>query len=529
MDSPNALRLAVDLLQDAFGDVVAKIAGMLLERGQLTIREILAFGKEESFDDEELPFQQVRNAMLVLTQHGLVNCHPFRQSQDGKCHVQVYALDIDEVLARVRFPQYLEYVRRKYGEQGQELLEVVLKFGRAAQQVLLDEAASASGISAEILEETLKNLVTERILRPVDAGDRTLNERVQAGPTASPFSVSRGKAQGSQASRGAKAPRPEERKRRLEVDDLIAGTPEPIKDEEPAKEEPAKEVKQAVYRFDRVNLDLCLRKAALCRLVEEQLGDNEAMAMFALLHFVVLNHSGEGVTTKYADLEEIYARYLGLAKSEGRDPSRVKEKLRGNLDRLATHKDQLLRKRVSAVKDADMSEWIVDWDRACECLRSMALSQLVRDRFGKIGLRIFNLLLEENPPQKLEEGQIFKIAMIPILDGRELLQAMARSCVLSWQQVARSSDGAVANSVWLYYVDMRRVVPSMLDLAYNSILNLRIRFRAESARVAPMESRALSLGSRGRQSLRMGRRKEDLLERSFLVLDAVPLLCRSVR
>ena len=43
---------------------------------------------QESFDDEELPFQQVRNAMLVLTQHGLVNCHPFRQSQDGKCHVQ---------------------------------------------------------------------------------------------------------------------------------------------------------------------------------------------------------------------------------------------------------------------------------------------------------------------------------------------------------------------------------------------------------------------------------------------------------
>ena len=80
-------------------------------------------------------------------------------------------------------------------------------------------------------------------------------------------------------------------------------------------------------------------------------------------------------------------------------------------------------------------------------------------------------------------------------------------------QVARSSDGAVANSVWLYYVvswpdtnlsrcvahnamfsdvptlsddeecfetlaaflpqDMRRVVPSVLDLAYNAILNLR--------------------------------------------------------
>ena len=32
-------------------------------------------------------------------------------------HLQVYAMDIDEVLARVRFPQYLEYVGHRYGEQ----------------------------------------------------------------------------------------------------------------------------------------------------------------------------------------------------------------------------------------------------------------------------------------------------------------------------------------------------------------------------------------------------------------------------
>ena len=56
-----------------------------------------------------------------------------------------------------------------------------------------------------------------------------------------------------------------------------------------------------------------------------------------------------------------------------------------------------------------MSEWIVDWDRACECLRSVALSQLIRDRFGKIGLRIFNFLLEESPPQ-VAGGKIAKPA-----------------------------------------------------------------------------------------------------------------------
>ena len=167
MDSPNAIRLSVDLLQDAFGDVVAKVGEMLLERGQLTIREIMASGKV--VEDDDPTFSQIRNALLVLTQHGLVNFHPFRQSQDGKAHVQVYAIDIEEVLARIRFPQYLEYVGCKYGPLGQELLEVVFKFGRVARHVLLKEAKEASRSSEEEAKEALRLLVTERILRPVQA------------------------------------------------------------------------------------------------------------------------------------------------------------------------------------------------------------------------------------------------------------------------------------------------------------------------------------------------------------------------
>ena len=125
---------------------------------------------QESFDDEELVFAQLRNAVLVLTQHGLVKFHPFRQSQDGKTHVQapqhvtvlsmhepcasrpsfsqhvarsygslnlvptqhwcqplqVYAVDIDEILARIRFPQYLEYVGCKYGEQARAYNDAIM-------------------------------------------------------------------------------------------------------------------------------------------------------------------------------------------------------------------------------------------------------------------------------------------------------------------------------------------------------------------------------------------------------------------
>ncbi|CAJ1368861.1 unnamed protein product, partial [Effrenium voratum] len=105
-------------------------------------------------------------------------------------------------------------------------------------------------------------------------------------------------------------------------------------------------------------------------------------------------------------------------------------------------------------------------------------------------------------------------------------QAMVKSSLLQWQQLARSSDGAVANSNWLYYVDPRRLGFAVQDLAMQAILNLRVRFRAENARIIPLESRAHSLSAKERQMLKEGRRIEDLLERGFLLLDAVLLAMR---
>ena len=46
---------------------MAKIAGMLLERGQLTIREILAFGKEETGQNK---FFQWQSACIGRRQTG---------------------------------------------------------------------------------------------------------------------------------------------------------------------------------------------------------------------------------------------------------------------------------------------------------------------------------------------------------------------------------------------------------------------------------------------------------------------------
>jgi len=60
-------------------------------------------------------------------------------------------------------------------------------------------------------------------------------------------------------------------------------------------------------------------------------------------------------------------------------------------------------------------------------------------------------------------------------------------------------------------------------LVFKTILNLRVRFRAENAKMWALESRAASLTAEERSKLLSGRRTEDILERSFLKLDGVVL------
>ena len=55
-------------------------------------------------------------------------------------------------------------------------------------------------------------------------------------------------------------------------------------------------------------------------------------------------------------------------------------------------------------------------------------------------------------------------------EGREILQKMVKHSVLQMQQVARSSDGAVANSVWLYYVEPQIEVRYYIILHYITLL-----------------------------------------------------------
>eukprot|EP00428_Durinskia_dybowskii_P006151 CAMPEP_0170293712 /NCGR_PEP_ID=MMETSP0116_2-20130129/46963_1 /TAXON_ID=400756 /ORGANISM="Durinskia baltica, Strain CSIRO CS-38" /LENGTH=321 /DNA_ID=CAMNT_0010545229 /DNA_START=50 /DNA_END=1013 /DNA_ORIENTATION=+ len=297
---------------------------------------------------------------------------------------------------------------------------------------------------------------------------------------------------------------------------------------------------------------MCLVKNHICRFIEERAPGVTGQIIAALLTEVSPPSEpaiSKEVSAEWMSFPAIVERMreLGLLQ-EGRDPVRERDKIRHALDLLTVaSKESFVRKRIvnigdvqggaaaatgsgrgrrgnsaaartvptGAVTSAQVEQFRIEWRVVRKVLADTWTSQLIRDQFG---LRIFKLLSEGSPPQRMEEAHILSACMIPPQEGREVLNEMVRRGIVSWQEVPRTGSTLLVASFWLYYVDHRRIESTLLWSVMQSILNLRVRFRVECAKNLPLESRQESLSKKERRVLNEGRRAEDILERAFLVL-----------
>jgi len=265
--------------------------------------------------------------------------------------------------------------------------------------------------------------------------------------------------------------------------------------------------------------------------------------MTVLLTAVTIEHGRPNTRfMKFREIEDMMGK-LGFHQP-GRDPAREVQQLSKALEYLTSLKIITKRTLSQAQRHAANSsgadgngevhdplfEWSVEFSSVKNLLKQSVTSQLIRDQFGLPGLRIFNLLNEGRIPQKLEEKDITSRCMVKPEQSREILNAMVLRHIVHWQEVAkRESTNSLqpfGGSFWFYYVDRKHLDMCMLHDVYQALLNLRVRFRTVVANTAPLESRAASLTSEERANLASGRRNEDILERSFLVLDAALLVYR---
>lgn len=525
-----AVSLAADILEDHFGPVAGRVGTLLMERGALPLQEIMRVlnappGGPNSFRTAEpIKFPVVRNALLAMVQHCVVVATPLHKAAAGDPAGSAsaphrYMVETEQVHARLRFPQYLEQVRasRDHGEQGYRLLLCVLKHGRATVGVAIADAAQALNRRGQLTPEELSQLHKDlevRIRKLYDAG--FLRPVV-------PLTTRSG------------------------------------------------DSRDTVYCLNRQGLNLLLLKNNLLRMVEER-ADSEAgklpaaQVLGAMLESVKLadasSDDGRCVSGEMS-FTEIEAMMHQLEYSQaGRNPEREREQLRKTLDDLTkcsqwglrgladSDTTGLIRKKMmtggtGVQKKARLDKpveqrfaWYVNWasdstegtaGSAKKLMRDAVVGQFISNEFGPKGLRVFNLLSDRE--QKLDEKDIHGICMMPETECREILNAMLARGIVSWQEVPKGAlqfkEPKYNESVYLYYIDRVRMQPAMLRNLYQGLLSLRIRFRTEIARNTKLESASESaLKVEERQALVRGRMTEDVLERSFLVLDTALLIFR---
>ncbi|DAZ97942.1 TPA: hypothetical protein N0F65_006367 [Lagenidium giganteum] len=155
--------LALSILRDDFGETAERIALQLLRSEGLRLPEIIqrvqaaAAAIKPSVHD-------IKSNLLKLLQHNVLDVKPVAMALGGRKRT---AINLREVLYRLRFPKFIEQAREGFGEEGEVIMEELLVQGRvrmdqsidamaytlAEHQRLTDESKADEEISEEELEE----------------------------------------------------------------------------------------------------------------------------------------------------------------------------------------------------------------------------------------------------------------------------------------------------------------------------------------------------------------------------------------
>ncbi|XP_059432515.1 uncharacterized protein LOC132165849 isoform X2 [Corylus avellana] len=160
------IKLAVHLMTNHFGNVVAKVCENLLQRGPLTLQLIVQL--------TELTPQQVTSSLLILIQHNCVQAFSLEQQgglEDGPKADTQYMVLFSNILHRMRFSKFLKIVSGEFDEECKELLHGLLQHGRLTLKQMVERAknmiereksSKREGICEDIVQENLLKLLAAR-------------------------------------------------------------------------------------------------------------------------------------------------------------------------------------------------------------------------------------------------------------------------------------------------------------------------------------------------------------------------------
>lgn len=169
--SSSRVALCEHLIAEHFGAAVCKVASVLLARGRLSYETLIRL-----IPSRVLSQRSVIESLLVLVQH---NClYHVVDDQDG---LEYFEINLDEVLLRRRYGQYIALSRDTWGKKGADVVARVLQDGKLQLAVLLkdmqhSQQSASSSATANDRRQTVKtiyDLLQAGVLRPVKPQDHS--------------------------------------------------------------------------------------------------------------------------------------------------------------------------------------------------------------------------------------------------------------------------------------------------------------------------------------------------------------------
>ncbi|GAB2222018.1 hypothetical protein Drorol1_Dr00013215 [Drosera rotundifolia] len=518
----NGIKLAVYIITNDFGKLVAQVCECLLRRGSLTRQGIARFA--------ELPSEKVKKCLWILIQHNCVQAFALEQQGDlGKPPIvnTHYMALLGNIVQRIRFPKFLAIAKGELSQQvgptnGQQcalLLEGLLQHGRLTLTQILDRATQEDENNADpkAVRERFFLLVKNRFVehcpspephmplppegeqptkkRGSKSSHTTIKEvalEEQALADAMPMEAERfsvdavttADTENETNRNGVFAIRSGEKRKLMEVESELDDVfPE----------------KEPIWRVNFHEFNRLLRNKACIDTVRTRLDDNAAKVLSAML-----KASGSSASTVSVTLDAIFEELL----KSNQTMTMTLDHVRTILDDIGCDSDRVDMYSLGLsdiIKQAKIEE----------------IESIVLKRYGREAYRIFRLLRSNS--LYLDTDKISDRVFMDKKEATKILFKLWKDNFLHMEKVSR---GAIkdkdahpwkANDSNLYY--------KILDELYHVVLNFQIRSNYEKdQRRELLQISKEALTGENKTNLDRLRKRMMLLVNCILKLDDALLL-----
>ncbi|KAJ3659248.1 hypothetical protein Zmor_010949 [Zophobas morio] len=414
------------ILQERFGPVVEKVGTYLFQYGTVPLLYIKK--------NTNLPLSKVKEALCILIKYRLVTFTPNRNA-----NVANYTLQHDQVLLTLRYANYINLIKKKFGNECEMIVEELLQrsYWTASELILkvIERFKKDHNKAVTILSlrEKFISLVNAQYLirLPYSEEDKPVPNLIL--PETDQFVIPQFELKQMTLVQSGKAP----------VDSL-----------------PDRGVYWTV-NFDRFHQDM--RDKLIVNAFTKKFDENAGEFVRLLLQQMYIR------TTPWAEVS---------------NPVPVIE-IRDNVRKQATHQHLLaFFDQYVSVLEQDNSQLIRQGGEAGggslqiflkEAFVQFAwetVEQIVLEKFDSKAARIFRLVKSK---QYIESDQIQQLAMIPAKEAKRLSYQLLEENFLQVQELKKSSSTGPNKSFTLFHIDINQVIRMTLELCYKTLYNIMTR------------------------------------------------------